>query len=296
VYALSNTEDTHAGITLGVLEVAHSPAETAVHVRATWDPAMGQVWIPALPAGGAVALQDEETAYQVQGVHTGSPIQWGNDAHALFGEPGRLDLGRGRADLGTGTRSSVEDMWVFDPLQGAPYSLTLQVDWFHAYLPTMGMSFTVDLGDDPQVGDRWPLDIHLAVGDDMVLHVASVRLTELSVSEAQSYPDAAWKLSFEILPEEPDDRFLESVMVMSPLNSLGGGAEGRRWTSKPGEGWALDEGPILSWMFVQTLPEGPIAVRVSSASMRVQGPWTVTWRIPEDTGYPADTGYPNADE
>lgn len=48
---------------------------------------------------------------------------------------------------------------------GSPDSLTLEGDPFYTFIPIQEMSFTVDLGDEAQSGDRWPLDVQFTGGD-----------------------------------------------------------------------------------------------------------------------------------
>ena len=78
--------------------------------------------------------------------------------------------------------TTYENMWTFGPLWSSPQSLTLQVDWFIVFTSTTEMIFTVEWGDDPQVGDRWPLDVHL-MANGFPVHITSVELADPSADD-----------------------------------------------------------------------------------------------------------------
>ncbi len=254
VYALPDASDTHEGITLRVLEVAQWPEETSLYVQVEWDPGMRVV------VGWPVTLWNGGVNYSMRDSHGDSPVAF-HDRRVLFGQQGSPMFP---------TVTTYEDiMWTFGPAWRSAQSLTLQMNWFGVNIPTTEVSFTVDLGDDPQVGDQWPLDVHLTA-DGFPVHITSVRLVEPSVEEWG--PDAAWKLIFETepVPEREDGRLLQDIWLY-PLLEDGVLACGARTS--------VDLDPLQSYVILEALPEGPIPVR-ASATVRVPGPWTVTWAIP----------------
>ncbi len=260
VYPLSDASDTHEGITLRVLEVAQGPDETSLHVQVKWDAGIRDVLSPPHAIGGPVTLWNRDVNYSMRDLHGDSSVVFYSRL-VLFGQ---------QAGPISPTMTTYEDMWTFGPAWSSAQSLTLQVDWFGVFIPTTGISFTVDLGDDPQVGDQWPLDVRLTA-DGFPVHITGMRLAEPSADEWG--PEAAWKLVFEVepVPERKNGRRLEGIWLHLLLedNALA---------------WGRGGGPGLprsqSWIILKALPEGPVSVHVTSAQVQVPGPWTVTWEIP----------------
>ena len=170
--------------------------------------------------------------------------------------------------------TTYENMWTFGPLWSSPQSLTLQVDWFIVFTSTTEMSFTVELGDDPQVGDRWPLDVHL-MANGFPVHITSVELADPSADDYG--PDAAWKLIFEAepVPEREGGGLLESIWLGVPLEDyvLARGSRTGIYYDRP-----------QSYVILKALPEDPVPIRVSGVGVRVSGPWIITWAIPGADG------------
>lgn len=266
VYALSDASDTHEGITLRVLEVAQGPEETSLHVQVEWGPEIG--WVRPLPLqpgyGNPARLRDSRISYPMRDLHDDSPVEF-HDPRVLFG-PQACPI--------SSTMTTYENMWTFGPLWSSPQSLTLQVDWFIVFTSTTEMSFAVELGDDPQVGDRWPLDVHL-MANGFPVHITSVELADPSADDYG--PDAAWKLIFEAepVPEREGGGLLESIWLGVPLEDyvLARGSRTGIYYDRP-----------QSYVILKALPEDPVPIRVSGVGVRVSGPWIITWAIPGADG------------
>ena len=130
-------------------------------------------------------------------------------------------------------------------------------------------SFAVDLGDDPQVGDYWPLDVHLTISGFPV-HISGARLVqEKSHRRDGVEQQTALQFDFDPVPDR-NGRTLHDVRLLS-TSALGsrGGYDPQTHTIRA----SLDLG---KWPWV---PSGPIDVRVEGAGVLFHGPWTVTWTV-----------------
>jgi hypothetical protein len=86
-------------------------------------------------------------------------------------------------------------------------------------------SFTVDLGDDPQVGDHWPLDIDLEVAGFPV-HIVDARLLEEKMW-LRDGPARRTLLAFDIRPvPDQESRTLYSVGLDGEAAGFRGGSTG----------------------------------------------------------------------
>ena len=166
-YALPDAEDTHQGITLRVLGVAHSAEETAVRLQVQWPnpnwmfPHVGHVRQPE--------LRDDlgHVYHQIPTSNSGSTVQT---------EVIRTHEGADVTATSIPEVPTHEFLRTFAPVSPSARTLTLWVDAVGFEVPA-DASFAVDLGDDPQVGDRWPLDVHLTVAGFPV-HISGARLVQ----------------------------------------------------------------------------------------------------------------------
>ena len=164
-----------------------------------------------------------------------------------------------------------EETLAFAPASPSAQRLTLWVDAVQFYVPAEG-SFTVNLGDNPQVGDYWPLDVHLTVVGFPV-HITGARLVveEIMISFDDSEPET--RLEFDIGPV-PDqrDRELRGIHLDGYAAGFSGSGGGYSVTGGLRASLTLKEG--------EPIPTGPIQVGVESASVLFRGPWNVTWTVP----------------
>ncbi len=166
-YAPSDARDTHEDVTLRVLEVAHSPDETALRLQVQWpDPD----WLfPHIGHHQLLTLRDDlGHVYQ----RPAGPSSGSSSQTVIVGvQPDGEAMPSPTPTIPTHERTSS-----FAPVSLSARRLTLVVDEV-GFDVQAEASFTVDLGDDPQVGDHWPLDIDLDVAGFPV-HISGARLVE----------------------------------------------------------------------------------------------------------------------
>jgi hypothetical protein len=261
-YAPPDASDIHDDVTLRVLEVAHSPEETAVRLQVHWPdpdwlfPHIGHHQLPTLhddlghvyqrPIGPSSGSSSQTVIVGVQpdGEATPSP---------------------------THTIPTHERTLSFAPVSLSARRLTLMVDEM-GFDVQAEASFTVDLGDDPQVGDHWPLDVDLEVVG-FPIHISGARLLEEEM-RLRDGPMQRTLLQFDVdpLPEQAG-RTLQGVHLDSEAAAFDSGPGGYNFRTRiVRTSLELREG--------QPIPTGPIQVRVWSASLFIRGPWTITWAVP----------------
>lgn len=261
-YVPTDASDTHAGITLRVLEVAHGPEETALRLQVQWpDPD----WeFPRIGGDQSPVLRDDlgHVYLDVVPSSTGSSVQI-----KVIRIPDNLEM----TPTPISTVPAYEQTKAFAPASPSAQRLTLWADGLEFMVPAEA-SFTVDLGNNPQVGDRWPLDVHLTVAGFPV-HITGGRL----VQEPIVLPDGPGQrtvLQFDIAPvPDQGDRALRGLHLESETAIFSGSGGGYNYRTRiMRASLNLREG--------QSIPFGSIQVRVRNASVLVRGPWTITWTVP----------------
>ncbi|MDY7080339.1 MAG: hypothetical protein SXV54_25940, partial [Chloroflexota bacterium] len=261
-YAPPDASDTHEDITLRVLEVAHSPEETVLRLQVQWPdpdwlfPHIGRHQLPALH-------DDLGHVYQrPTGPSSGSSSQT-----VIVGvQPDDEAMPSPTPTLPTHERTAS-----FAPVSLSARRLTLVVDEIGFDVPAEAI-FTVDLGDDPQVGDHWPLDIALDVAG-FPIHITGARLVEEQM-RLRDGPARRTLLQFDVDPvPEQAGRTLQSVHLDSEAAAFESGPGGYDFRTRiVRTSLELREG--------QSIPTGPIQVRAWSASLSIRGPWHITWTVP----------------
>jgi hypothetical protein len=261
-YALSDASDTHADVTLRVLEVAHSPEETVLRLQVQWpDPDWER---PHIGGNRLPHLQDDLGHMYREG----PPPGVGSVAQM---EVERIAVDTEATPTPTLAIPTYEETLAFAPASPSAQHLTLWVDAVEFEVPAED-SFTVDLGDDPQIGDRWSLDVHLTVAGFPV-HITGARLVE-EEWHGRDGPAKETLLQFDIGPvPDQDDRALRGIGLESETPGFNGGGGGYNYsTNRLRASLNLREG--------QSIPTSPIEVRVNRASVLIRGPWNVAWTVP----------------
>ena len=110
--------------------------------------------------------------------------------------------------------------------------------------------FAFDPGQNPQVGQTWPLDETMQAGD-FSLHLVGARMTKPG------------ELLFEFEPEGN----VTGVMLWSAFASSAAG------------GVPVD-GNFTAGITFTNMPDGPLEIQVNSVYYSVHGPWEVEWQTP----------------
>jgi hypothetical protein len=252
---------TRNDVTMRVLEVAHTPEETAVRLQLQWsDPA----WQMHFLTGGTILPYLEDESGQVYRYSTGS--SGGSRVQTVVRS----------VDEVTPTpfpeRPTIEGTIHFWPASPLAEQLTLVVSRLE-FQVTADAAFTFDLGPEPQVGDSWPLDLRLDVAGFPVL-ITAARLIEEVIDQGpgrESIPRLALQFDQEPIPPVGD-------RVLS-----GFGLDGSRSGFTGGSGRYAESG---HWQMAVTvgrdepLPTGLVSITIPRASVMQQGPWEITWEVP----------------
>ena len=260
-YAPAGAVDTHEEIALRVLAVAQTSEETVLEVQVQWsDPAwqfphigIGYYWVPRL----------EDDLGHVY--HEGPPPGVGSEAARVVE---KIEVDRDATPTPAPVLPSYEEAMSFAPVSPSATWLTLWVDDVEFTVP-VEEGFSVDLGDDPQVGDDWPLDVQLTVAGFPV-HVTGARLVEERVPDRDGTV-LERQLQFEIEPvPERGNRELRWICLNSRASGFSGGGCG---------GGGTDRLPHLDIGEGQPIPTGRIQVQVKDAYVLFRGPWQLSWTV-----------------
>ena len=261
-YVPSAASDTHAGITLRVLEVAQSSEETVLRLQVQWpnpDWQFSLVGLVRLPE-----LRDDLGHVYREVI----PSSVGSVAQKVVE---RIKIDTDATPTPTPTLPTAERTLAFAPASPSAQRLTLWVDGVEFEILAKD-SFTVDLGEDPQIGDRWPLDVHLTVAGFPV-HITGMQLAEEEWS-GRDGPVQRMLLQFDIDPvPDQDDRALRGIGLENEMPAFSGGGSGYNYqANRLRASLNLREG--------QAVPTGSIQVQVARANVFFRGPWNVTWMVP----------------
>jgi hypothetical protein len=254
--------DTHHDITISVEQVAHTADETVLKLRGTWQ---NREWeIMSLDGGVYLpALRDD-----VGHVYGWAPSS--SSGSAVLREVVRIPEPTA-GPTPVPQPPGVEREFAFAPLSALAHELTLEIEGIEAQEPASG-SFHVTIPEGAQVGDRWPLDIHLGVAGFPV-HITSVRLYEETLRLPEG-PMQRTVLGFDVaeVPDQ-DGETLAIFYIDSPSPAFQSGPGSRNMGEhKMGVSLALKPGAQL--------PSGRVDVTIRGASIVLHGPWRVGWPIP----------------
>ncbi len=256
-YQPEGAADSHDGITVRVLDVAQGPAETALRLALDWQDASAY---PFAAFGNAYLRDDLGHAYWPAGrPGSGSFVE----TEVIAIDPS--------APRPTPAPASREETIAFSPVSPQAHELTLVVEQIDMRVPAKA-AFSVDLGESPQVGDSWPLDLDLEVAG-LPVHVVAAQLVE-EVTGTREAPELRSALEL-VLVQGPGagTRTLTSLTVDSGAARFESG--GSRYSGTTGRLRAslrIAEG--------QPLPSGRIELTITSAIVTLRGPWTVRWPVP----------------
>jgi hypothetical protein len=261
-YGPTGAGDTHQGITLRVLDVAHSPEETVLGLEVQWsDPdwrfsGIGDIRLPE--------LRDD----------LGHVYHWGvasSTGSSVAREVIRIPDPEHITPTPEPEMPTYERAVAFAPVSPSARQLTLWVDGMGFHVP-VDERFVVDLGDDPQIGDRWPLDVDLTVAG-FPLHISGAQLVH-EEQELNGETQQRTYLEFDVDPvPDQDARTLHGIGLAGDdvwFDGTTGSYQPQSRTMRTG--LKLRDGA--------SIPSGPIEVQVEGAGVAFQGPWVVTWSVP----------------
>ncbi|MFO7536713.1 MAG: hypothetical protein R6X32_01485, partial [Chloroflexota bacterium] len=263
-YVVTEAAVTHHDITVEVLEVAHTPVETAVLIQVQWD---DPAWLMFHLHGGMRSpyLVDENgrTYRQTTPSSGGSQVQTiARQVEAVTPTP-------------VVARPALRQVLHFEPVSPLVQQLTLVVDRLEFQMPTEA-AFTFDLGPDPQIEDTWPLDLRLDVAGFPV-HITAARLI------VESHDRVMRGTEPDILPRLALQFDIEPIPAMENLTLQGFGLDGSRSGFTGSSGSITEDGHrqmAVAVFMHEPLPTGVVTITIPRASIVWQGPWEVSWPVP----------------
>ncbi len=248
---------TQHGFTLEVLSVAHTAEETVVRVSIEGYPRT-ELGVP-LHVGGRFLPTLHDDAGRSYAARSAPGV--GFEAGAVAAPIPR--------EAPVTAPTTTEQVLAFEPLHPMAQELTLIVDGVAAEVPAQG-ELCVDVGDAPQIGDAFPMDVELHVAG------ATLRLTQAALvreePEVQDGVLARTLLRFDARQVTPTDQVIvDSLTLMGEPevvrgSSSHGGPEGIR---------------DVAIEFVDgRIPTGALTLRLRSAGVTFLGPWEFTWPVP----------------
>jgi hypothetical protein len=159
----------------------------------------------------------------------------------------------------------------FQPISTHARTLTLEVDGIDVEVPAEGQ-FSLDLGEHPAIGDRWPLDVRLQVAG-IPVHLTGARLVEEELRLRDGVRERT-NLEFDVDPVgDQDGRSLRGLTLNASSPSFNGSSGGYDFeTNRMRASINLQEGAQV--------PPGLLTVRVTKAHVVESGPWRANWEVP----------------
>jgi hypothetical protein len=235
---------TRNGITLQVLQVAQDAQETAMLARLSWED----------PTWEYVTWYD--------------PILKDNLGHVYWrasdpSNAGLVVISVPADQAATPSPQSSEQTFRMAPLSLAASQATFSLEQVDAQIP-VDAGFHFDPGQDVQVGQTWDLGETIDAGG------YKLRLVKARFVQNQSESDpSAYRLEFSIeLPVMPD-RKVDGLWL--DIRSPG----------FDGSGGGMDSNSYIAYLTTDQVPNASIDVSITEVSVQFNGPWDVTWNLPQ---------------
>ncbi|MFW6136075.1 MAG: hypothetical protein ACOC7N_04555 [Chloroflexota bacterium] len=261
-YAPPDASDTHQGVTLQVLAVAQGAEETAVRLQLQW---LNPDWETHFIFGyQGPSLRDDLEHVYMEG--SGSESRSTSQSVVVALQP-ESDA---RPRL-TPSVPTIERTMTFAPVSPSAKRLTFTLGELMFEVPAEA-SFTVDLGDDPQAGETWPLDIDLNVAG-LPVHINEARLIE----EELGWPEEVTRrtvLEFALDPAIEEDIALSGVRLDGEAAGFKAGNLG---------GYDPQSNRVRAGVEVKAgkpIPSGTMRIRITGASVYLRDTWAITWEVP----------------
>ncbi len=263
-YAPPDASDTHQDITLRVLAVAQGAEETAVKLQLQW---LNPDWETHFIFGyQGASLRDNlgHVYMQASGPESASTSQ----SVVVAVQPDTDATPNPTPGVPT-----IERTMTFGPVSPSAERLTFTLGELAFEVPAEGR-FTVDLGDDPQVGDTWPLDIDVDVAG-LPVHINGARLIEEELGRPEEVSHRI-VLEFTLDPAVGEEIGLSGVRLDGEAAGFRAGSTG---------GYDPRSNRLRAGVVVETgerIPSGTITIGITGAGVTLHDTWTITWEIPRD--------------
>lgn len=258
-YTPDNAVAEKDGVTVRVLEVAHTPQETAVRVQVQWADSVRQMRFlsggPTLPY-----LRDElgQTYWYGVGSTSGAVAQRVVTPLAQT------------APTPAPEQPTFSDTLFFQPLSLGTQQLTLVIEGLEFEVPAE-TAFTFDLGPQPQAGDKWPLDLRLDVAG-FPLHITAARLISETLQTGPTTDDVQERIALQFdLEPSPN---VAGLWLDASASGFSGGSSGQ-YDPQTGRRQIAVTVDVR-----EPLPTGLITIKIPTATVVQTGPWELTWTVP----------------
>jgi hypothetical protein len=262
-YAPPDASDTHQDVVLRVLAVAHTDEEMAVNLQLQWSNPDWKAW--TIRSYEGPRLRDDLGHIYLRG---SGPAGSSSARRMVVGVQPQM----GTTPAPTPDVPTIEEVRRFAPVSRLAKRLTLTMGELTFGVPAEG-NISIDLGDDPQVGDVWPLNLDMEVAG-VPVRVVGARL----IDEDLGLPETSIRrtvLEFVVDPGETE----EGVTLRGI--ELDGAAAGFSDSSTGGRSDRSDRMHIgLVAAEGEQVPGGSISVPIRGASICLCDTWTVTWDVP----------------
>ena len=253
-YTPENATDIHHDITAQVLQVVHAPEGTAIQVILFWEND------PNWHSFSFAHLTDDlgHSYGEIQATGTSAFQTMVVSVQEILPET---------------TFNTFDQTTLYSPLSLSARQLTLEISEVNANIPVEG-SFTIDLGDNPEIGDTWELDIPIEIAG-LTAKITSARITE-ETYDYQDYIEHTKNLEFIIQAEPAEDGHL--IRSLGFINSEGWFSSGLMEYSPSGQSSIIKNSFGVN--VDQPFPHGNLTFHFDEANITYPGPWVLTWPVP----------------
>lgn len=260
-YSPQEAVETRNGISLRIENVVQTADETAIQYRVEWaDPS----WEFRFGLG---RWRSPELRDDLGHIYWERPRGSGSSVAVVAVIPGE----EAGITQDPAVPSSTGTL-VFPALSLSASRAALWVDDLEFQVPVEG-SFELDFGQNPQVGDAWPLDLHLEVAGFPV-QITKARLAQNQEVQIAGESEPRVFLQFEFEPPQEQNGFsLVGFDLVNPELRVYG-----RGMKRIANGIEQYTGR-LDFMD-GAIPSGSVALQIVGASLTAGGPWEVEWDLP----------------
>lgn len=251
-YAPAQANDIHNGITVTVTEVIHHPESAVVRLHVAWP---RPDWVLFWPEDDPILYDGADNLYAIiQSGYTGggSPLEMTREV-----------LRQTQTATPNPVGNSEERVYTFAPVSTKVGALMLGTDALRFNTAVSG-SFTLDLGADPQVGQRWPLDVTLDVAG------FPVGVTAVSLTESEKDTMDGYQLLFDLEIVQQPDLVLDGLLLEMDAGD---------YMARSGRATL---GSLQSSVTLPGLPTSPVTVGLDQAVFVAMGPWLIDWSVTEN--------------
>ena len=171
----------------------------------------------------------------------------------------------------------------FEPVSPEATSLTFTVVDLFFFAPLERQTITVNFGDSPQVGDRFPIDQTITVFGTPI-HFSSVQLGQDQAHTAEQTLLNSFEFEIDPVPVQEGLSIQGIGLADEVLANLG-----TNFVAAGGGGSGVPEDPNFSTLNLSfgipatvPLPTGNFDLIFNNVNLLLKGPYTITWEIAGD--------------